>query len=131
MFCSSNPWPVKQKVKNLNCSFPNQISGRKAGQQCCYDFNGNLLIGPPGGGTINTIAPIDTKSTSEHLEEDVLPFLYCCKAEQPYCDKYYQVRPSDNGSRYNPPNPGMQIIGYGYWVSYLNWGWPLAKMGYY
>jgi hypothetical protein len=76
-----------------------------AGQECCYNSQG-LVVGPPGGGSVNRQAPVDFMSSVKHITEDFIPFLYCCKAGQySQCDKYYQKRPSDDGTRYQPPPP--------------------------
>ena len=79
-----------------------------SGQQCCYDKNGILVIRPPGGGTVDLYAPNTWGGRLKHLIYDVVPFLYCCKGElkEHYCDKYYERRPSDDGSRFNCRPPG-------------------------
>ena len=46
------------------------------------------------------------RSLWQHLVQDVLPYIYCCFLPQSDCAAYYRHRPSDNGSRYNPPPPG-------------------------
>ncbi|XP_065911625.1 protein mesh-like isoform X3 [Dysidea avara] len=76
-----------------------------SGQQCCYDDGGELVVGPPGGGTVDLYAPTSWTSTLSHFTHDVLPFIYCCKGAFSNCDLYYQKRPSDNGKRYilKPP----------------------------
>ena len=73
-----------------------------AGQQCCYNGN-SLLVGPPAGGTLDVVSP--DKSTLGHMRRDVLPWFVCCKFSR-NCEKYYQRRPSDDGSRYDPPQFG-------------------------
>jgi hypothetical protein len=82
---------------NSTCCYRERVlreSERKAGQQCCYDSSGHLLVGPPGGGTIDFVSP--NVSVAKHFIYDVLPYLFCCPQ---MCDKYYKFRPSDNGSR--------------------------------
>jgi hypothetical protein len=74
-----------------------------AGQQCCYDKNNRLLVGPPGGGTLD-VAHSDV-SKRDHFETDVLPYFYCCNPFTKACDKYYEKRPSDDGSGWSPPVP--------------------------
>jgi sushi domain-containing protein 2 len=73
-----------------------------SGQQCCYNSQGSLNIGPPSGGTL------DKTSTSidkiQHFYQDVLPYFDCCLLSNK-CDKYYDKRPSDDGSRWRPPRP--------------------------
>lgn len=71
------------------------------GNQCCYDEKGNLIVGPPGGGTVDRVAP--GKSIIYHIYEDVLPFIWCCKGELANYTIYYHYRPSDDGSSYHKP----------------------------
>ena len=75
-----------------------------SGQQCCYDELGNLVVGAPGGGSVDQVS--EDVSESQHFTVDVLPFVLCCKTQFPDCAKYYERRPSDDGSRFNPPPPG-------------------------
>ena len=44
-----------------------------------------------------------------HQKRDVLPYLACCKFSD-NCAKYYQMRPSDDGSRYVSPPVGEELI---------------------
>ena len=78
------------------------------GNQCCYDKQGNLVVGAPGGGTVDRVSP--GKSKVDHFLEDVLPFLWCCTGLFSNCrDTYYRFRPSDDGSRYMPALPGEKV----------------------
>ena len=81
-----------------------------SGQQCCYRQNGSLLVGPLSGGTVDLIAPNGLINSVRHMYEDIIPAIFCCRASvgdtSPTCSLYYTHRPSDNGSRYNPPVPG-------------------------
>ena len=79
-----------------------------SGQQCCYRRNGDLIMGPESGGSVDLVAPDGFINTIRHFFEDVIPAIYCCKGQRSSstCQLYYEKRPSDNGSRYNPPNPG-------------------------
>ena len=74
--------------------------GSKHAQQCCYNKLGNLLVGPLEGGTLD-MANSD-HSPFQHWKQDVLPYYSCCKKENK-CVKYYEKRPSDDGSRWQPP----------------------------
>lgn len=69
-----------------------------------------------GAGTVDRQAPDGTLlGTAKHFLHDVAPFLLCCKAgEYSDCDKYQDHRPSDNGSRYNPPPPGKGLYAFVY-----------------
>ena len=83
---------------------------RGVGQQCCYRNNA-LVVGPPGGGTVDLVSP-DVDFIG-HLIQDVVPYLLCCKAGKfSNCAEYYRHRPSDNG--YPPPPlpspPGISYI---------------------
>ena len=80
-----------------------------SGQQCCYDGSGNIIVGPPGGGTVDQVSP--DVSTTEHFFRDVLPFWLCCKAGIfSNCGNYYRSRPSDDCSRFVPPSlPGYTL----------------------
>lgn len=71
-------------------------------QQCCYDSNGVLLVGPPSGGTLDM-----SNKLIDHIMMDVDPHDWCCKkGNAENCAKYYEKRPSDDGSRWVRPNPG-------------------------
>ena len=74
-------------------------------QQCCYDSDGNLLIGSPGGGSLNRRSP--NLDPVGHFNEDTAPFIYCCKGRFPKCGSYFENRPSDDSSSFNPAPPGM------------------------
>lgn len=76
--------------------------GGKHAQQCCYNKLGTLLIGFPAGGTLDLANSDD--STFKHWKQDVLPYYSCCIQEKK-CDKYYEMRPSDDGERWLPPRP--------------------------
>ena len=79
------------------------------GQQCCYDSNGNIVVGPPGGGTVDAVSPGKSAldiNTIKHFYRDVIPFFLCCKAGYfSHCERYYQHRPSDDCSRSRPRLP--------------------------
>ncbi|XP_071813605.1 sushi domain-containing protein 2-like [Apostichopus japonicus] len=75
-----------------------------SGQQCCYGSDGNILVGPPGGGTVDAYAPGGFGGTLKHFWIDVLPFIACCKLTS-QCETYYKFRPSDDCSDYQPPRP--------------------------
>lgn len=79
-------------------------SGSRAGNQCCYR-RGNLCTEPECGGTTDSVSPRDWFSLLEHVQEDVLPAIYCCTNVSCDCDLYYEKRPIDDGSRSPPPPP--------------------------
>ena len=73
------------------------------GQECCYNAQGNLVVGSPGGGSVNRFVPYDFQN---HVEEDLIPYLYCCPET---CIDYFRCRPSDDGTNYKPPPPGNSL----------------------
>ncbi|XP_028390868.1 sushi domain-containing protein 2-like [Dendronephthya gigantea] len=80
--------------------FPNPNG---AGQQCCYTKQGRLVVGPPGGGTVDRYHAGSSRfSTLQHLKEDIYPWYLCCRLSKS-CGLYYASRPSENGTRYTPP----------------------------
>ena len=85
-----------------DCFRSTTSSSTGSGQQCCYGANGNILVGPPGGGTADRYSPGD--HFWKHQWYDVLPWFACCKLSN-NCDEYYKYRPSDDCSDYIPPRP--------------------------
>ena len=75
------------------------------GNQCCYDSNDNIIVGPPSGGSVDKVAPTGVLDFLKHQQEDVIPYLLCCKWSR-NCEKYYDRRPSDDGTAFMPPLPG-------------------------
>ena len=72
--------------------------------QCCYNDRNELIIGPPGGGTLDWVD--SDESRSGHFKSDVLPYIACCKLSVvDQCDKYYEKRPSIDSWYYVPPRP--------------------------
>ncbi len=61
------------------------------------------MVGHPGG-SVDLIHPL--LDMMGHIQEDVLPSVFCCEGEFSDCSLYYSKRPSDDGSRYNPFFPG-------------------------
>ncbi|XP_028416696.1 uncharacterized protein LOC114540886 [Dendronephthya gigantea] len=86
---------------------PRLQSASGSGQQCCYKGD-SLLVGPPGGGTFDIVSP--ERSVLGHLGRDVLPWFACCVFSVfDNCGKYYDARPSDDGSRFIPqPTAGTR-----------------------
>ena len=71
-----------------------QTTADSAGiSQCWHDSQGLLILGPPGSGTIQFG---DTGvSISEHIEQDLLPYMTCCKCGNlpSSCSQYYDKHP--------------------------------------
>jgi sushi domain-containing protein 2 len=85
-------------AKGCYRSAPNSgLNGSR--QQCCYDTQGILIKKPPGAGTLDL-----SSNLIGHFLKDVKPYFHCCKYSN-NCDKYYEKRPLDDGSRYVPPRP--------------------------
>ncbi|KAI0239250.1 hypothetical protein LSAT2_010018 [Lamellibrachia satsuma] len=94
-----------------------------AGQQCCYDRNGTILPFENGGGTLDRAhvkgyhsSNFETIPVVSHLVEDVLPFYLCCIFSK-NCEKYEEVRPADNCSKYDPSG---SVVSCGFLSSPLN-----------
>ena len=85
----------------------------ESGQQCCYGSDGNLIIGPRSGGTVDRVAPTGNFGINviRHFFEDVLPAFYCCQGrfKDETCSFYYEKRPSGKGDSCEPPRPGKCI----------------------
>lgn len=60
------------------------------GEECCYDYEGNILVLPTGGGTADAVAPGNSMNLGTFLYYfyDVLPWFSCCKLST-QCDDYY------------------------------------------
>ena len=82
---------------------PNGVS-----TECCYNNAHTLIIGPGGGGSLNMHDP--SASITQHLLNDLYPFLLCCKWSA-NCDKYYEKRPSITSSGFIPPSPPILVSG--------------------
>ncbi|XP_074631718.1 sushi domain-containing protein 2-like [Acropora palmata] len=79
-------------------------SNMGADQQCCYNSFGNLMLGKPNAGSLNRIHPNAGVPVISNFFHDKVPYQDCCKLTN-NCDKYFDKRPSDDGSRYEAPRP--------------------------
>ncbi|ESO08884.1 hypothetical protein HELRODRAFT_168802 [Helobdella robusta] len=70
--------------------------------QCCYNSDGRLVIGPPGGGSLSLIDSDSSKLG--YFWNQIRPYLLCCKMSDD-CDKFYTKRPSIDSRYYIPPRP--------------------------
>lgn len=85
-------------IYNRNCG---------AGQQCCYDGNGDIITGN-NGGTADLVAPVGWECTFEHFKEDVYPWFLCCQGKFKDCGRYTSRRPVDDCSDWpQRPPPGV------------------------
>ena len=71
-----------------------------------------MIVGPGSGGSIKKVDPKGTDfnywdTIRAHFKEDIIPYLFCCNGTKTNCHAYYDRRPSDDGSRYRPPVPGI------------------------
>ena len=80
-------------------------STRSEGHQCCYDNNGDLVTGQPGGGNADKTSPL--VNFNQHILDDLLPYVLCCHTSLTMvpCDRYEDLRPSvlANAEPYEPP----------------------------
>jgi len=97
-----DPEPADQKyhpgASSCMRSIPGSLYG--PGQQCCYDRGGKLITHGAGAGTPDKTAPYggwpngNPLSILLHYFEDVVPFIWCSKADM--LDVYLKYRPPDN-----------------------------------
>ena len=86
------------------------LSNMGADQQCCYNSFGNLMLGKPNAGSLNRIHPNAGVPVISNFFHDKVPYQDCCKLTN-NCEKYFDRRPSDDGSSYQAPRPGRLIWG--------------------
>jgi len=79
-------------------------NGGEPAAQCCYGDDHVLLLGPPGGGTLDFEDSI--VSILDNFVADALPYITCCKLGTDLCNKYYQKRPSIDSRSFRPPTSG-------------------------
>ena len=82
------------------------LSATGAGQQCCYNSFGNLMMGKPDAGSLDRVHPNAGLPVISHFFHDQVPYQDCCQLTN-NCDKYFEKRPSDDGSQYQAPRPGI------------------------
>ena len=71
-----------------------------AGQKCCYDVNGNFIIGPPGGGYISL------QGLQWPCANGFSSIMLCCTGNGAHCEAYYSQSPSGEEDDYRLPIPG-------------------------
>ncbi|XP_077868996.1 sushi domain-containing protein 2-like [Saccoglossus kowalevskii] len=109
------------KPAAVHCIRVNEPSGNGAGQECCYNNDGNLVDGSDGnsGGTSHRyhhggVSPYKSPGKVPYLSHylaDLLPWEHCCLYQQSdtMCFDYYDKRPSDGCQQYQPPRPSGGI----------------------
>lgn len=91
-------------IQFLFFSFGFGISSR---QQCCYNTTGGIILKSlVGGGTPDLYAPVDARSIINHIFEDLVPYIYCCRGTMPNCLMYTKYRPILTDREYVPLLPG-------------------------
>ena len=80
-------------------------SATGSGQQCCFNKFGNLMVGQPDAGSLDRVHPNAGLPVISHFFHDKVPYEDCCRNSK-NCEKYFEKRPSDDGSRYQAPRPG-------------------------
>jgi len=85
------------------------FSYSRVGQQCCYDRDGNYITtnGPAGSADYRFPATLYL----QHQSSDYFPYKVCCvdSNDPDFCEKYYEMRPKDNGSPCD--NAGRGTVG--------------------
>ncbi|XP_068694477.1 uncharacterized protein [Montipora foliosa] len=79
-------------------------SEKGAGQQCCYNDFGNLMLGKPNAGSLDRVHPNAGIPVISHFYHDTVPYIDCCQLTK-NCEKYFDKRPSDDGWKYQAPRP--------------------------
>ncbi|XP_078669062.1 sushi domain-containing protein 2-like isoform X1 [Branchiostoma floridae x Branchiostoma belcheri] len=89
-----------------------------AGQQCCYAADGReLFTGDTAGGSTPDRGHVfgappyrvpPRVPSFSHWLHDVVTFYYCCLWSD-NCDVYFELRPTDDCSRYVPPKAGAMF----------------------
>ena len=77
--------------------------------ECCYNVStGALLVDPPSAGGYRRYSPIFSRSL--YTEDTVKPHQYCCESGSNMCDAYYNLRPIDDCSGYQPVRIGKLTL---------------------
>lgn len=63
------------------------------------------MVGPQNGGSLDRVHIEAGVPVLFHFFHDLVPYLDCCLLSD-NCAKYYEKRPSNDGSKYEPPRPG-------------------------
>lgn len=89
---------------NPNCAV--FVWSRPSTTECCYDSTGALIVGPNTGGSYRLFNPIYDQDS--YQSQDLIPQQQCCmnSSQGAFCEMYYQYRPSDDCSGYQPVRAG-------------------------
>ena len=86
-------------------AFRKSIGVFKLSQECCYDRSGSLIVGGCSAGSADAQPPHEWEN---HFKFDLDPFISCCsgpRASVTGMNHYFQRRPSDNCSTFQPLDP--------------------------
>lgn len=75
-------------------------------------------MGKPDAGSLDRVHPNAGVPVISHFFHDIVPYEDCCKLTD-NCDKYFEKRPSDDGSQYQAPRPGIYNF-YRFSIRYRN-----------
>ncbi|XP_013384884.2 uncharacterized protein LOC106154891 [Lingula anatina] len=117
---------IRGSLPYSNFSYPNpcpgferEHNGSGAGQQCCYDQQGNLLnvADNHGGGTMDISHYKGCRNPPvvpyiSHFYTDLRPHAWCCHSSgnMSLCSEtYMERRPSHDGRGYQPPRPATGV----------------------
>ncbi|XP_035660312.1 protein mesh-like [Branchiostoma floridae] len=100
--CPTNLNQARRDTGAHHCVRSIESTFQGAGQQCCYNRDGSLLLDGPGRGTPDRIHSADP--WLGHFAADVAPYFLCCKMSNK-CDKYFERRPANDGTGYVFPRP--------------------------
>ena len=69
------------------------------------------MVGPqdPDAGSLNRVHEESEIPVISHYSNDQVPYQDCCKWSDT-CEKYFEKRPSDDGSKYQPPRPSKIFL---------------------
>lgn len=70
------------------------------------------MMGKPYAGSLDRVHPNAGLPVISHFFHDLVPYQDCCRLTN-NCEKYFDKRPSDDGSQYQAPRPGI----YGHLIS--------------
>ena len=67
------------------------------------------MVGPTNGGSLDRVHVEAGVPAISHFFHDLVPYLDCCLLSD-NCGKYFEKRPSDDSSNYEPPRPGNGML---------------------
>ena len=107
IFLTENEIPPRSTFQILLSTLSH--SNQSTGQECCYNKQGNLIVGPLNGGSLDRVHTDEGLPVFSHFFHDLVPYWDCCMWSD-NCDKYFEKRPSDDGAKYIPVRPGKNVF---------------------